>query len=128
MNNSLKTVKSILRRIKRLVIQHPHVTLPTPSYSQSGEDMIVRFFLNQIKKPSKLLWLDIGAHHPTHLSNTAIFYNEGKRGINIEPNPFLIRAFIKHRVRDINLNVAIADKSGTMDFYIMDDISLSRGY
>jgi FkbM family methyltransferase len=95
------------------------------SFSQVGEDIIIRTLLCQIEKPGKLTWLDIGAHHPTNLSNTALFYREGKRGINIEANPLLIQRFYKNRKRDINLNIAIADKSGTMDFYIMDAPALS---
>jgi len=59
------------------------------------------------------------------LSNTALFYSQGRRGINIEANPLLIQEFYRKRKRDINLNIAIADKSGTMDFYVMDTSTLS---
>ena len=42
------------------------------SYSQCGEDLIVEFILNglKIKHPT---YMDIGAHHPFYLSNTALF-------------------------------------------------------
>jgi FkbM family methyltransferase len=65
--------------------------------------------------------MDIGAHHPFGLNNTAIFYENGSRGINIEPDPTLIKAFIEHRPNDINLNIGIADKKSVLDFYIIND-------
>jgi FkbM family methyltransferase len=89
------------------------------SYSQSGEDLIVDFIFKElgIQTPT---YIDIGAHHPYYLSNTAIFYSKGSRGINIEPDPSLFLAFEKERNFDINLNVGIADKESTLDFYVMN--------
>lgn len=94
------------------------------SFSQSGEDLIVKFILNglKIEKPS---YLDIGAHHPFYLSNTALFYENGSRGINIEPDPILFKEFIKHRKNDVNLNIGIADKEGELDFHILNPPSLN---
>jgi FkbM family methyltransferase len=94
------------------------------SYSQTGEDLIVRFIFNAIgiNSPS---YIDIGAHHPYYLNNTAIFYSENCKGINIEPNPFLLNTFKKYRRNDINLNIGIADKEGMMKFYILSDPALS---
>jgi FkbM family methyltransferase len=89
------------------------------SYSQCGEDMIIDFMLPP-QADKKWTWLDIGAHHPTWLNNTAFFYEKGYHGINIEADPRLIQRFYDTREKDLNLNIAIADKSGTMDFYIME--------
>jgi hypothetical protein len=43
------------------------------SYSQSGEDLIVRVYFDilGITNPT---YIDIGAHHPYFISNTALFY------------------------------------------------------
>jgi hypothetical protein len=57
------------------------------SYSQCGEDLIVRCVFDFMKIPSPT-YLDIGAHHPQHLSNTFLFYQQGAHGVNIEPDPF----------------------------------------
>lgn len=59
-----------------------------PRYSQCGEDKIVDLLFKKlsITNPS---WLDIGAGDPSVLSNTAMFYEMGLRGVNIEPNPVL---------------------------------------
>ncbi|GAA0880884.1 hypothetical protein GCM10009119_38540 [Algoriphagus jejuensis] len=80
------------------------------------------FRLIGIKKPS---YLDIGAHHPEFLSNTALFYNKGCRGLNIEPNPILFNEFLIKRKKDINLNIGIGPKEEILDFYCMKDSTLS---
>lgn len=90
------------------------------SYSQSGEDLIVKYIFDVlgIRTPG---YMDIGAHHPFNLSNTALFYENGSRGINIEPDPILIKSFIQHRKEDINLNNGIADKKSVLDFYVINN-------
>lgn len=94
------------------------------SYSQTGEDLIVKHIFNSlnIKHPS---YLDIGAHHPLRLNNTALFYHEHSKGVNIEPNPFLVPFFYSHRPLDINLNLGISTSTGEADFYIMSSSLLS---
>lgn len=85
-------------------------------YSQFGEELIVLniFLRMHIDKPS---YLDLGAHHPFHISNTALMYERGSRGINVEPNPDLITAFQTDRPEDINLCVGVAPTSGILNFY-----------
>lgn len=94
------------------------------SYSQTGEDLIIWFVCEVIgiEKPS---YLDIGAHHPFKMSNTALFYEKGCRGVNVEANPLKHMKFITCRKEDINLNIGIADKAGILDFYVMSDDKLS---
>lgn len=94
------------------------------SFSQSGEDLLIDYIfeLRGVKMPT---YLDIGAHDPFYLNNTAIFYLRGCRGINIEANPGLIGNFTKKRKEDINLNLGVSDQPGELDFYIMADPTLS---
>lgn len=94
------------------------------SYSQCGEDLIVDFIFNalDIKKPS---YLDIGAHDPTYLNNTYLFYEKGCRGVNVEPDPFLYNRFAAKRRNDVNLNIGIARETGSLDFYIMSSKTLN---
>ncbi|MGN6605044.1 MAG: FkbM family methyltransferase [Ginsengibacter sp.] len=94
------------------------------SFSQCGEDLLVRYIFNLrgIERPS---YIDIGAHDPYFLSNTALFYAIGSRGINIEANPALIMKFEKYRPDDINLNFGIGTYEGELDFYLMKDSTLS---
>ena len=88
------------------------------SFSQSGEDVIINYVFQciGITHPS---YIDIGAHHPFRLNNTALFYAKGSRGINIEPDPNLFKEFIKHRKQDINLNIGIAEAGDEVNFYMM---------
>ena len=94
------------------------------SYSQSGEDLIIKFIFDtlQIKKPT---YIDIGAHHPFYLSNTALFYELGSRGINIEPDPTLFKEFLVHRENDVNLNIGVSKEIGNADFYIISSPTLN---
>ncbi len=94
------------------------------SYSQCGEDMIVRYVFDMLRIPAPT-YLDIGAHHPSRLNNTLVFYQSGSRGVNIEPDPLLLADFHKERPRDINLNVGIARDKGELDFYVMSSRTLN---
>jgi len=95
------------------------------SYSQSGEDLIIQFIFNAlgVKKPT---YIDIGAHHPFYLSNTAIFYKKGCCGICVEPDPYLFKYIKKNRKNDICLNIGIGGKaSDEADFYMMSAPTLN---
>ena len=86
------------------------------SYAQYGEDNIILLMIGlfNIEKPK---YMDIGAHHPFKLNNTALLYKHGLTGINIEPDPLLFKAFLRDRKRDINLNIGIHEKKGKLIFY-----------
>lgn len=90
------------------------------SFSQCGEDLIIHFICNHmgLTRPS---YLDLGAHHPSYLNNTNIFYRSGSRGINVEADPTLINKFYNARRQDINLNVGVAPEGSSeeLDFYLM---------
>ena len=88
----------------------------TNSYSQYGEDNIILSMIDlyKIENPK---YMDIGAHHPFRLSNTALLYRYGITGTNIEPDPYLFKEFIKERKRDLNLNIGIHKDEGEMTFF-----------
>ena len=92
------------------------------SYSQENEDL----FLAQ-KFPDKFcgFYVDIGAHHPTRFSNTALFYKKGWRGINVEANESIIPEFNKERLHDINLHFLVSDKCKKSTFYEFNDPALN---
>lgn len=95
------------------------------SYSQCGEDLIVDFLLQamRIQKPT---YLDVGAHHPTYISNTFYFYEKGNSGVCIEPDPTLLEYIKKVRGRDLCLNVGVGvgfeDKA---KFYLLSSRTLN---
>lgn len=94
------------------------------SYSQSGEDCIL-WFLSQAAGINQPSYIDIGAFDPFHINNTALMYDRGCRGINVEPNLTRYNAFVRQRKEDINLNAAVADHSGTGTFFEMSQPTLS---
>lgn len=94
------------------------------SYSQCGEDLIIRHIFDALRIPAPT-YLDIGAYNPSFLNNTRIFYENGSHGVNVEPDPSLIVAFQKQRPRDVNLNIGIAEKKGELPFYVMSTRTLN---
>jgi FkbM family methyltransferase len=101
---------------------HPDQWYGCKTYSQHGEDLV---FLNIFKLIGiqKISWLDIGAHHPFIISNTALLYEKGHRGINVEANPNLMEFFTLHRPEDTNLQMGVANEPGFMNFYLIDKYS-----
>lgn len=94
------------------------------SYSQDGEDMILKSFYEK-RKHYKGFYVDVGAHHPLRYSNTFFFYNRGWKGINIEPTPTAITPFRILRSRDINLNIGVASNPGDLTFYCFNEPALN---
>lgn len=101
---------------------HPDQLFGGRTYSQHGEDLVVASLFHRlgIERPD---YLDIGAHHPFNISNTALLYLRGSRGINVEANPVLAEAFRSARPDDINLNVGVGPVAGILDFYMIDERS-----
>jgi len=92
------------------------------SYAQNFEDVLSnRIFKNQ----EKGFYIDIGAHHPIYDSVTKAFYEKGWTGINIEPVPKFFHLLEKDRPKDLNLNIAISDQQGELNFYELLDTGLS---
>jgi FkbM family methyltransferase len=87
------------------------------SFSQFGEDTIVTQMLPQ----NTGFYADIGAHDPWRYSNTALLFERGWRGINVDADPRAIDRFRAARPNDINLNVGVARQAGKMDFAIFED-------
>jgi FkbM family methyltransferase len=92
------------------------------SYSQDGEDLIIDELLNYKKKGT---YIDVGANDVEKFSNTKRFYDKGWRGINIEPDYNNYIKFVEKRPEDINLNLGIGTKKGSLKFYLFDTDTLS---
>ncbi len=97
------------------------------SYGEFGEDLMLFSILEGIDDIPKT-YIDIGAHHPYAMSNTAYFYFRGWKGINVEANPHLYQEFLKYRPNDVNVNAGCSDKSGIMPFYMFNDIDPRNGF
>ncbi len=92
------------------------------TYAQFGEDLIILNIFTMFGLPAPG-FIDIGAHHPVHISNTALLYTRGSRGVNIDANPNLMAAFAQARPEDVTLNIGIGPREGTLDFYMIDEHS-----
>jgi FkbM family methyltransferase len=87
-------------------------------YSQEGEDMVIRRLVGKKKEG---FFVDVGAYHPIKLSNTYHFYRRGWRGINIDARPGSMQLFRKLRPEDTNIEVAIGNQEGTVNFYMYEE-------
>ena len=85
------------------------------TYSQWGEDCYIKEFFKDKKVG---FYVDIGSFHPIFYSNTCALYNNGWRGINIDPNQTSIDLFNISRPKDYNICAAISDKVQSRDFFI----------
>lgn len=109
--------KSIpLETISPIYPGHPDQCFGPTSYAQSGEDLIIAniFLLLRQERPT---YLDIGANHPWHCSNTALLYKRGSRGVVIEASPEMAAVFHRERPQDSVLNVGAGAKPGLLPFY-----------
>lgn len=95
------------------------------SFSQCGEDRILAF-VTGVLKIDRPYYVDIGAHLPWHLSNTALFYEQGCTGLLVEADPGLAAELLKERPNDKVLNIGITEAGcSSLDFFIFDARTLN---
>lgn len=92
------------------------------SYSQTGEDMLLRHYL---REHTPATFIDIGAFHPTKYSNTYYFYESGWRGLNIDATPGSMKLFDQQRPKDTNIECAVSDIPGELEYFIFSDPALN---
>lgn len=92
------------------------------SYAQHGDDLMLLNIFDMLKI-EKGSYLDLGANHPYIISNTALLYEKGWRGVNVEANINCMLDFCEHRSEDKNIFVGVAAKGGTLPFYMRDQKS-----
>jgi FkbM family methyltransferase len=83
------------------------------SFSQHGED---RFIFERFMQKRSGFYVDVGASHPYRLSNTYLLYENGWRGVTVEPIPLLGRLHRKWRPEDILVPKAIGLAAGRLEF------------
>lgn len=87
------------------------------SYSQHGEDVVIAEFLSQYDLQGSV-YVDIGANHPSDISNSYLLYRKGLRGIIVEPNPELVGLFKKFRPGDIALAIGCSNENTILPFHV----------
>lgn len=96
--------------------------MPFISYAQNLEDVMLYRALRDVKRG---FYVDVGANSPDQHSVTRALYERGWRGINIEPVAAFHEQLVASRPDDINLAIAVGDRSGMMTFYDIPDTGLS---
>jgi len=97
------------------------------SYSQSEEDRLVsqqRFEAS----PLTHLYVDVGANHPTRISNTYLFYRKGYHGLVVEPNVSYAPLYRRYRPRDIFFPIGCATHPQLLPFYHSADGSVLNSF
>lgn len=118
----MSRIKQAIKKIVYSIIPPPYIP---PSYSQAGEDAILRFLFAD-KKMQKISYLEIGTNIPDIGNNTYLFYKKGSRGVCVEADKMLIPRIEKMRPGDKILNTGVAvgtDKEA--EFYIFDCLGIS---
>jgi FkbM family methyltransferase len=95
-------------------------------FSQFGEDAVVESMLGTFGMAGKPgFYVDVGAHHPTQMSNTRLLHLRGWRGVNIDANPRSIALFKAERPNDANVHAAVSDEPGQVEFTIFEQPAIS---
>ena len=92
------------------------------SYSQEGEDMILR---RMFESQTKGFYVDVGAHHPKRFSNTYFFYKKGWCGINVDAMPGSMKSFDKIRPRDVNIEKPISSRNQVLTYFAFNEPALN---
>jgi len=94
-------------------------------YSQNFEDIYLWRCFSDVQGG---FYIDIGCYHPEFESITKIFYDEGWKGINVDPSTSAIGLFCVDRPRDINILAFACDHDGrSVDFFEVEGTGRSTG-
>ena len=85
------------------------------SYSQCGEDMILKILFGKNKR--KGFYVDVGCNNPIQNNNTFKLYLKGWKGINIDGNQSLIDKCKRLRKRDLCLNEIVSSEIREIIFF-----------
>jgi hypothetical protein len=69
-----------------------YLVSPTKSYSQYGEDLMIRSYF-ALREPTAGTYVDIGGFHPRWLSNTHLLANAGWSGVVVDIDAHKVRSF-----------------------------------
>lgn len=125
MRQLIKRYLSVESR-NRIRARLPAMAFRKLSYSQCGEDLLIAFLLDLIHGKRPMRYVDVGANHPYHLSNTALLYSKGGCGILVEPDPAFARLLERKRPRDKVLPYGVHFSGGMeAEFYVFDSPTLN---
>ena len=92
------------------------------SYAQNFEDVMLWRALRHVGPG---LYVDVGAQHPVIDSVSKAFYEQGWRGVHIEPVSHFAALLRADRPDETVLQVALSDHEGTLELNVIADTGLS---
>ena len=92
------------------------------SYAQNYEDIMLWRALQHV---SGGFYVDVGAHDPIHGSVSRLFYEQGWRGIHVEPTPQYSQMLMANRPDERVVVAAIGDVPGEVEITIFPDTGLT---
>lgn len=92
------------------------------SYAQNFEDVMLWRALRNVEAG---YYIDLGAQDPNHDSVSRLFYDNGWRGLHVEPTDFYSARLRESRPDEVVLQVAVTDTPGEMQFFDIVDTGLS---
>ena len=98
--------------------------MPFTSYAQNFEDVMLWRALSHVARGR---YIDIGAQHPVVDSVSLAFYEKGWRGTHVEPVPQYAELLRAHRPDETVLQLALADREGTLELNLISDTGLTTG-
>lgn len=92
------------------------------SYAQNFEDVILWRVLGHVQNGR---YVDIGAQSPDIDSVSRLFYEQGWRGVHVEPVDQYASALRNRRPEERIVQAAISDQEGTIEFFEFQETGLS---
>lgn len=92
------------------------------SYAQNFEDVMLWRALSHVRNGC---YVDVGAQSPDTDSVSRLFYENGWRGVHVEPTPQYANLLRDRRPDEVVLQVAVSDQPGILQFFIIADTGLS---
>lgn len=124
LRNYIANHAAFLGRPKRFLSAFLGICVLRSSYSQHGEDATIRKYLHK-PEAYDIGYIDIGANHPTKISNTFLLYRAGYKGFLIEPNRELAHLCRLFRPRDVTLQIGIARDASVKTFMVSTTPTIS---
>ena len=94
------------------------------SYAQNFEDVMLWRALKHVPAG---VYVDVGAQHPVVDSVSKAFYEQGWRGIHVEPVPHYAELLRQDRPDELVLQLALADRAGILELHVVAGTGLSTG-
>jgi FkbM family methyltransferase len=105
---------TLLRNRTALHLSREEFRFSRISFSAFGEDLAVLRWLGEMFPNAARVYVDAGAFHPIHCSNTLLLKKQGWWGVNIDMVPEKVDQFSRLRPDDFNVLAALNSMSVEM--------------